>query len=460
MNRFGSLLCLAVVGAACSRNTTPTQVWTPGVVYETPRDATSRGFLDRRGLIHAHSVYSHDACDGEPVKDGVRDPACFEDFRRDLCAARHDFVFLTDHRNAFGSTEFPEGLLYRAEKGDALIERDGSPVASSASCPDGHRALIMAGTESGLMPVGLERHIGTPETRGALYNETTANAAELERANGAVVLVAHTEGWSVDELSSLPLDGFEMFNLHANFLYTAKGVEAALSLMPRVKNSDPTLGNPNLIFLQIFNEDPQYLSRWGSVLAKGVKRVTTMGTDCHRNSLPEIMSDGERIDSYRRMMIWFSNHLLVKPKADGTFDDRDLKEALRNGRLYGAFDSLGYPVGFDYRAESRGSVSEMGSEVALADSPELRVTKPVLQNLDPKRTPPEITVRILRAVEGGFEEVATGANDLAFKPTQPGAYRAEVRMIPYHLREDLKADATGILASDYPWIYSNPIYVR
>src|SRR5207248_2980616 len=148
--------------------------------------------------------------------------------------------------------------------------------------------------------------------------------------------------------------------------------------------------------------------------------------------------DGERLDSYRRLMIWFSNHLLVRPDADGTWDDRHLKEALQHGRLYGAFEVFGYPVGFDYRAESPNAtgvaVHEMGEEVSIADGVELVAVAPRIERLDSSKPAPKITVRILRAIQDGWDEVATGEGPVRFTPTKPGAYRAEVRMVPNHLK--------------------------
>jgi len=270
-------------------------------------------------------------------------------------------------------------------------------------------------------------------------------------------LVAHTEDWSVAQLRDLPLDGFEMFNVHANLLLN---VAKAVPVIYRLSQHDPGFPHPDLVLLLITSEDKRYLMRWGSVLASGKKRVTTMATDCHRNTFTQLMQDGERIDSFRRMMLWFSNHLLVRPKEDGTWDDRDLKDALRGGRLYGAFELMGYPQGFDYHAEVGSRVAEMGEEVDLADAPVLRVTRPSVRNLDPAREPPLLTLRILRAIDGGFEEVASGHDGLAFAPTQPGAYRAEVRMVPLHLRENLGSDAPTLLAKDFVWIYANAIYVR
>ena len=100
----------------------------------------------------------------------------------------------------------------------------------------------------------------------------------------------------------------------------------------------------------IFSEDPDYLERWGRVLAAGKSIVTTMGTDCHRNTFTAQLQDGERVDSYRRMMSAFSNHLLVELDEEGRFDDRDLIAALDARRVFGVFEYLGHPVGFDVQA--------------------------------------------------------------------------------------------------------------
>ena len=42
----------------------------------------------RRGIVHLHSHYSHDACDGNPMPDGVPDEACLQDLRSGLTFAR------------------------------------------------------------------------------------------------------------------------------------------------------------------------------------------------------------------------------------------------------------------------------------------------------------------------------------------------------------------------------------
>lgn len=452
-------LALVLSGACREEPAEPVIPWTTGVAFPSPAGPTARGLVDLRGLIHAHSVYSHDACDGEPVKDGVRDPACFDDFRRGLCAAKHDFVMLTDHNDAFAETPFEEALLHRAERGDVFLERDGERLGSWARCESGGRALVLAGFESGTMSVGLRRHLGDLAERRALYGSSDPVAiSRLKDEADAVVLLQHTEDWTAEQLGELPIDGFEMFNLHANTLRAAGQV---LELIVLTTDRPAELPAPDLVALPLLSEDPRYLERWGTVLARGHRRVGTIGTDCHQNVFRAELPDGERGDSYRRMMMWMSNHLLVRGADRSSFDDRHLKEALRAGRSYGAFEVMGYPVGFDFVAGRGETVFEMGDEVPAGGEVELRVSMPAVQALDPNRRPPALVARILKAVEGGFEEVARGAGDLSVRVATPGAYRAEVRMTPHHLREDFGVYFAPSLADkELVWVYSNPIYLR
>jgi hypothetical protein len=452
-----SLVSLAAA-LSCSNGPQNPPPWTPGTVYAAERQGP-RGWLDVRGIIHAHSVFSHDACDDEPRLDGgAPNEPCFDDLRRGLCQARHDFLMLTDHPSLFVDGEFPDVLLYRPDRGDRLIERGGVAVANRATCPDGTSALVLAGCEGGTMPVGLEGH-AAPDSPGrrAAYGSTSAEGLAALKARGAVVLVAHPETWTVDELTSRPVDGFEMYNLHANLFAS---LPQALDLYNRLLSGARDLPHPDLFLLPVISEDPRYVDPWGSVLSRGVRRVTVMATDAHRNTFRDLLADGERGDSYRRMMIWFSNHLLVRPRADGTPDDADLKDALRAGRVWGAFEILGYPVGFDFYALEAGVAREMGEQVSLGRGVELVAVLPSVKNLDRRQPDPALSLRLLRAREGGWDVLASSASSLRFPVRSPGAYRVEVRMAPRHLRAYLGRDAETLSSTERVWIYSNPIYVE
>ena len=431
-------------------------VWAPGVVYPSTREIDGRGFVDLRGLLHTHSPYSHDACDGEPRDaEGNLDAQCVEDWRRDVCLVEHDFIFLTDHRESFADSEFPDVLHYDAARGDVLVDR-GGPVANWAGCVGYDESvaptLVMGGCEAALMPVGLEGHA---PGRGDTYGDRSAASIAELAAQGAHTFVAHTEDFTPEELLDLPLTGFEMYNLHANLLLNIGPALALLSML----DTPEQLPHSDLIVMPLFTEDPRYLQTWGTVLSRGGRRVTTMGTDAHRNTFPEPLPDGERVDSFRRMMQWFSNHLKVVPEADGSWDDRHVKDALGAGRLYGAFEYMGYPEGFDTWIEAGTEVMEMGEEVSLAAAPEIVVSRPRVRNLDPDATPPDVTVHLLVAREGGFDEVASGLGpQLRFSPSLPGAYRVEVRITPRHLAGYLGA-YEDLATQPRPWVYANPFYV-
>jgi hypothetical protein len=488
-----------LAGVACKPK--EASYWEPGVAYATPTAPVYRGYRDLRGLIHSHNIHSWDACDEKPLVDGKLNQPCYQDFRGDLCQAQLDFDFLSDHTSNFNTTEFPNNqpagseemdntLLYTPSLGDKLIERGGLPVANNVekSCGDGRQHLLMAGSEGdNLLTAGLESHAApadaTGEARDNLYDTHTdqgtfpANVPEITTAidtmhqHGAVVFVAHPEGLTEDQLATYPLDGFEMYNMHANALFTNYGLTAVLNL---VANSVPggdlsqTPDNCNLAFLAIVNEDPRYLARWAYSASQGKKRTMIMGSDIHENALPNLFLksmkptwDGMRGDRYQRVMRWFSNHLLVTPNADGSWDDSNLKKTLLAGRVYGVFEALGYPVGFDYHATTAaGTVVEMGDDVQLSDQPALSVKLPTIENLNPARTPPVFTVRILVASGDTWTEVAKGSGDLAFTPTMPGTYRAEIREVPWHLQQEMGPVAKQYLSHDYVWIYSNSIYVH
>jgi hypothetical protein len=300
--------------------------------------------------------------------------------------------------------------------------------------------------------------VAAPGQRGLVMGSQGQQNIDTLRQNGAVLLVAHTEDWTPETLTGVTLDGFEMFNLHASTVSNAGNV---LILLNDLQQQVPDMIHPDLAILSLISEDNRYLSTWGTVLSRGFRRVTTMGTDCHRNTFQQKLADGERADSYRRMMMAFSNHLLVRPAPDGSVSRVELVEALAAARLYGVFELLGYAEGFDFTATQGASVFELGSEVTLAAGPvTLTARMPRIQDLDSRVTPPELTLRLLRAREGGFDEVARGSSDVTLAVTEPGAYRAEVRMRPRHLKELLGYDRDRLAEEDRPWVYSNAIHVR
>lgn len=398
----------------------------------------------RRGIVHLHSHYSHDACDGEPMPDGVPDEACLQDLRDGLCATATDYAFLTDHPAHAAEQPFADLLLVR--ESDEVV--DG--VANRMACPDGHRVLLMPGVEDELMPVGLDRQVSDdPAEADRLYNDTGPETFDAVHAAGGLVLQAHTEQRTERELldrQALGLAGVELFNLHA--MVDPDIREAALGLDGTDWLADvspfitgQTLAEPDLVFLGFYQEQPGSIEKW-EALARIAPTVATAGTDAHENALPMLMSDGERVDSYRRMIRWFSNVLLVD--GDGPAEH---EAALREGRLFVAFEALGTPAGFD----ARYGALEMGGTGPVGDT--LTVSCPTLSPLTPQRgEPPEITVRVFR--DGVEWRTGCGAWTL----DEPGLYRVRVDIVPRHLAPFLDAQADWSERA-YPWLYSNAFRV-
>ena len=132
-----------------------------------------------RGLIHMHSVHSHDACDGDPKPNGLPNSPCLQDLRAAVCSSRLDFMLLTDHPVSFMEVDFVEATLYNAASGDRLIyNSEGLVIGNRLKCSDDHEVLIAPGTESALMPVMLTQKPGNPNWHGTRAPESVRGLRE------------------------------------------------------------------------------------------------------------------------------------------------------------------------------------------------------------------------------------------------------------------------------------------
>jgi hypothetical protein len=424
---------------------------------------TRRGFRVARTIIHLHSPLSHDACDGEGWVDGMlARPGCLASLRRAACTLRMDALMLTDHAPHVNEVRFEDALWI--QDGDETVRAgDGSVIASRLACPDGRRILVTVGAENDLMPVGLLRHPGDaaadPEALLAVYERDGAEAADTFRAAGALVFYPHTEDKTLERIRATRPDGIEIYNIHANvdprIRMNHLDLPAADHLAMLLRFTQPAYRlEPDLAFLSFFAENRNALGKWDTLLAEGWQLTGIGGCDAHENTFTQEMPDGERGDSYRRVMRWHSNHLLVE-----SLDRDGVMTALAAGRLYVAFEGFGTPVGFDFHARADdGTIVEMGGTIAPGAT--LRVVRPALPEGFPADPPPVLRLRILRAQEGGAVEVASGDGEtLDYVATVPGAYRAEVRIVPEHTRPYLGAYGDQLIR-EHVWVYSNAIQVR
>jgi hypothetical protein len=418
--------------------------------------AVRRGYRVWNGHMHCHTAYSHDGCDDKGIVNGVVNEPCIQDLRKAVCDNLLDFVHITDHPANVVNYDFPEILLYREDQGDELILRNGNPVANRISCENGRTAILTAGMDRKLLALGLEKHLGdTPEERMAAYNDKTPEGVMALKALGAITVSGYSDEWDADLLYSLPLDGFEVYNPVTNLRTNMDAVAEMLLTFAVTPEEMPV---PELAMVPVFQEHQENLRRWAR-LVQLRPLFNFLGTNVHQNTFPGKLSDGDRLDSYRRLFHWFGNHVLIPENQ--AFDDLASKEAIKAGRLYSSFQFLGYPLGFDFHARSGDTVWEMGEEIDFEGPVELHVTVPrVYGRLSEGSDSSVIKGRILKVTPNdSWEVLAESSKDFSFTVDAPGVYRADVWMVPHHLSPWLGNRRAEFL-KELLWIYSNPVFLR
>ncbi len=440
--------------SSCTNISEPTrteQPWDPGLP-SLEGSSSPEGYEWGRGIIHLHSPWSHDACDGA-YEDGESIEACLDDFRAAICTNSLDFVFVTDHPS-YAAYKSIEQLLW-FEGDDTMLYEDGNPVANEMVCPEGQTPIYMPGFEDALMPVGVTRHFSDDlDERHELYNNYDGETVEALTEMGAVVLVAHTEHRDLQVLSGLAehgLAGVEMFNLHAMVDPNKRSEDLGLDPTSWLTDAAPFTSpdgtaEPDLMFLAFYQEQAVSVEIWDDLSALGAT-VGVAGTDAHQNVIDLKLRDGERLDSYRRMIRWFSNWLLVKEDTPTGY-----REALSSGRAYAVFEALGTPVGMDVSVLSDGERVEVGGEGKVGDV--MTVICPILSYDSPQGlNHPTIEAVIYRdsveLVRGCGEHILVDA----------GVYRVVFEITPHHLA-GFMGEVADSFVRPFPWIYANPFRVH
>lgn len=419
---------------------------------------------DRRALrviAHLHSHWSHDACDGNPQPEGQPDEDCYQSLREGLCADRIDLAFLSDHPTHATETDYATLLLHRT--GDDAVENEaGDIVATRIHCEGGHEVMLFPGVESSdMMPLALDSHVDGG------YGGTTEADQERVSAAGGLRWIAHTEERDLQTLAGMQLEGLELYQLHANLAPDIREESLGLDpfgylaqigpfFFPETNGiADPP--HPDLAplgFLVLNEPSAVALETLGQDQVIGI----TGGTDAHQNVFPADASDFERIDSYRRMMRWFNNWLLVPVNQEITPDS--VEQAMRGARAFVVFEVFGTPLGFDVQMSTGHS---LGDEFPWAAGLSITVTPPSLDPRSPRGyDAPEVITRIFHADGDGrtLLQESEGSDPVTVAIPGPGVVRAEVWIRPRHLRPYL-----GQLAEDYvdvpvPWIQTGGVFVR
>ncbi|MCS6900612.1 MAG: hypothetical protein RMJ98_13730 [Myxococcales bacterium] len=278
-------------------------------------------------------------------------------------------------------------------------------------------AVVYAGINYSVIALGLDGHVGaTPEAHKAICGKKTPEAVEALKKAGVLVLAGYVRRWveegDVDTLHTLPFDGIEVYNP----IFNMKDRAGDILICAQTEGRTGNLAFAGACHLTVFEETQETLKQWAWMASK--RRLPSfLGANAHQNVFQQNSPDGERIDSYWRMLHWFSNHLLLPEGTTLTIDNA--KQAIREEQTYAVFDYLGRPEGFEWHAEAGGKVVDMGGNV---DAPATLVARaPSVFGLSSVDEPPIITVRILRASGETWEEVASGAGEISIPATPPGS---------------------------------------
>lgn len=380
------------------------------------------GFDDYRAVVHVHSYHSHDS------------NGSLEEIRAAAKAVGVRVVMFTDH-----------------------------PADSYDYFTDGHR-----GMEDGVLFVpGAETSGFLSFPSRSVQGEQTSGPqeyADLVREDDGLVFLSHLEerlDWNIAGLT-----GTEIYNTHADvkdegrLLSVLRSPFGLLTLMPALEKY------PQEFFAALQDYPADYLKRWDE-LCREAPHTGVAANDSHHNQgvllrlndegkvdVVDLLdkkittldpasfaplrtwSEGKKpgdvvkaidLDPYERSFRHVSTHLLMNE-----LSVESVREALKHGRVYVAFDWMGDPSGFVFQATRDGGRFAMGSEIEGPDGLALASAAPL----------PGL-FKVLRDGEIIHEH---RGRTIEFDVREPGNYRVEV-WLP--IAGELK-----------PWILSNPIYVR
>jgi hypothetical protein len=395
-------------------------------------------YTEARGLIHMHSIYSHDGCDGEGFISGKPNLQCLKELRDAVCQNGFDFMFLTDHPSNMKNYTLQQDMLHDAAAGDTLVLDKGKPIANKLACKGGTSVLVSVGFESlHMMPLGL--HALPSTTPQDLYGgiSDTSDKTKLKaqvaglKAVGSVVAMVHSEEADISA-ATIDVGGFEAmewYNIHASILLLLSKdlLSADITKIPQLAtlvNKLIALGpfltagtsapHPDLVYLLLLDTLPAGgFDKWRAV--QKTRRITgVLGSDIHRNvSVDASMCTGALQIVCAGALLGVEALIGAKiPQAiktlllsGGTIDMSDgvridsydrlmrwlenrllvtkvgqleLQEALRKGRAYGVFTVFGDPAGFSFSATKAGAATALHLGDAAKGPLTLQVKAPAL----------------------------------------------------------------------------------
>jgi len=468
MRFWGSILGAVVALVMASGCSHPTH--SPGLSPTTVM-GTVRGNQFVRVITHFHTPHSFDACDGKGLAaDGTPAQWCVNDIRYALCENHINLTFFTDHVEHVADTDY--AALQLSEPGDTPVVKSGNVIANTIACPDGFAATTMPGLEGQLLALGMENHIsGTVDDRKATYGgDQTAQRDQIESETNAIVGIPHTESrdptYLKNFMSPYSSNVMEIYNLHANLdpklrkkWLNMKPFEHIAKFLNYIIDPFNEL-NADYLFMEFLQMSDLYFDRWDSLLSQGISVTGVGGLDSHENIFSQKASDGERLDSHRRMTR-FMNNLVLTPSTD--IDD--IKDSIRAGRVFFVLEGFGTPIGLDFYGYDGTNTIEMGGSFPVASGTSITLKVPTIQAGFPgtdQSEKPDVSAILYFINSSGQRTVvarSSGQGSEIVYPNPPaGHYRAEVWMVPHQMRSFLFNKKYA--DQPYRWVTTNAIWVQ
>ena len=261
---------------------------------------------------------------------------------------------------------------------------------------------------------------------GVLFiNGNEVSAANGDRTlalPGDVAIVAYPEQFQ--NWNTPGLDGVEVYNVFTN----ARRINPILAFFDVLWSKR---SYPDLIFALYLRRPDAALAKWDEELRR-TRLTATAGNDAHAN-IGVSLNDGSgktllgiQLDPYEVSFRLVRMHVLLEQNR--ALDAKSLVDAIRAGHCFIGFDFLGDTTGFSFTAGSK----IQGDEIQLTSDTRLHVRSPILG-------------RIVIYKDGSVFSDDSGISSKDVKITERGVYRTEVYLSQL---------------GNYPWILSNPVYVR
>ena len=343
------------------------------------------------GNIHVHSTHSDGSSDIPQIADAA-------------AAAGLSYVMIADHENLAG---LPEENIYNG-------------------------VIVLVGSEinrlhSHYLAFGIRQEIEPDE-------ENPQKVIDRVRAEGGIGFIAHPfEKGSpfIEKGKAYPWKRWPVFNFDGLEIwnYTSHWRGRATSFVKTLYwffiNRKAALDQPS----------PEALKLWDCYNKAGY-HITGIGSSDAHAAPYRLGPFPVTIFTYKYIFKTITTYVVLKEELSSDFlkAKKQILLALKEGRCYMSFNSLGSAGNFYYYAENQVEKVLMGEEIIFEKGIILKAVAPRANSL----------IRLIR--NGCLVEKHRGG-EMVYKPEKPGLYRVEV----YQLT---------ILGCFRPWIYSNPIYVK